>query len=327
MVAGSIIALPGAAESFTVAVNDEQTIYIGRKAKSESKDNSLVLPYPEVSAKHAEIRCSNNIWTIVDNGSTNGTTINGVSLSPGKEYVLKDQDVVGIANYTLLVSLPVDLDQFFAQSQDNLEPEQDKTKFQVKLINATILVADLKHFTTLMEEFTHDPSIVMEAAGTVFNRLSQEIENNQGQLEKIAGDAIMSYWSSKGKEVDAAVSCYKACLTALQIKQISNKLAADKKVWPFPNHPLVFDIALASGTVASGALGKSRGNPALLGDTANIAFRLEKLIADDELGKIVVDQNTYQLAKENFQFKFIGEQIIKGKQNVVNAYELLKALK
>jgi len=47
---------------------------------------------------------------------------------------------------------------------------------------------------------------------------------------------------------------------ALRVKEITNKLAADKKVWPFPKHPLAFDIALASGTVASGALGKSQGN-------------------------------------------------------------------
>ena len=74
------------------------------------------------------------------------------------------------------------------------------------------------------------------------------------------------------------------------------------------------------------ALGKSQGNPALLGDTANLAFRLEKLIADNESGKIIVDQNTYDLAKESFDFKCLGEYEIKGRHNLVNVYQLIRTL-
>jgi adenylate cyclase len=177
-----------------------------------------------------------------------------------------------------------------------------------------------------MEEFAHDPSIVMQAAGNVFGQLNKEIEKNQGQLEKIAGDAIMAYWATKGESIDAGVSCHKACLTALRLKDIMTKIAKVKTIWPFTEHPLAFDIALATGNVAKGALGKSQGNPALLGDTANLAFRMEKLIVDDELGKIIVDQNTYDLVKENFEFKFLGEFEIKGRHNTVNVYQLLKAL-
>jgi class 3 adenylate cyclase len=323
---GSIIALPGAPESFTLAINNNQTICIGRKAKSEGQETFLVLPYPEVSSKHAEIRCTANTWTIIDNGSTNGTTINGVRLNAGKEYVLQDQDIVGIANYNLLVSIPNKGSNESSGGKD-IEVEQDKTHIQVKLINATILVADLKNFTSLMEEYTHDPSIVMEATTNVFAQLSQEIGNSIGQLEKIAGDAIMAYWCSGSKYVEASVASFRACSTALRLKEITVKLAGDKKSWPFPKHPLVFDIALATGTVASGALGKSQGNPALLGDTANLAFRMEKLIPDDERGKIIVDQNTYDLVRENFEFKFLGEFAIKGRHNIVNVYQLLKAMK
>jgi pSer/pThr/pTyr-binding forkhead associated (FHA) protein len=251
---GSIIALPGAPETFVLEIKANQIIYIGRKTKSNlsGAEQCITLPYPEVSAKHAEIRCTENVWTIIDNGSTNGTTINNVPINPGKEYVLKDQDTVGIANYNLFISLPnQDTNNLATTPQQELAAEQDKTHFQVNLINATILVADIKSFSTLMEEFAHDPSTVMQATGNVFSYLSKEIEKSEGRLEKIAGDAIMAYWTSKEKNIGAQLSCHKACLTALHLKQIMITIAKDKKIWPFEKHPLAFDIALATGTVAS----------------------------------------------------------------------------
>ena len=136
----------------------------------------------------------------------------------------------------------------------------------------------------------------------------------------------MAYWAAKSESIEAGIACHKACLTALTLKGITSKIASDKSIWPFAKHPLAFDIALVTGPVAKGALGKSQGNPALLGDTANLAFRMEKLIVDDKLGKIIVDQNTYDLVKENFNFKFLGEFEIKGRHNAVNVYQLLKAL-
>ncbi len=327
MEAGSIVALPGLTESFTFPINHDQVIYIGRKAKarSDDKENCLVLPYPEVSAKHAEIRCSNNTWTVLDNGSTNGTTVNGVRINPGKEYVIKDKDVISIANYNLVVSLPNSgADKLSGQNE--IDADQGQTQFQVKLINATILVADLKNFSSLMETFGDDPAPVMQAASNVFAILNNEITDQQGQLEKIAGDAIMAYWSANPEPGAVAISCFRACATALKLQEIASDLAGNEKIWPFLEHPLVFDIALASGTVARGALGKAQGNPALLGDTANLAFRLEKLIADNETNKIIVDQNTYELAKENFDFRYMGEFSIKGRHNMANVYQLLGLL-
>jgi len=324
---GSITALPGATESFSLEILDGQTIYIGRSAKAcgNVEANRLILPYSEVSAKHAEIRCRDNKLTIVDAGSTNGTTVNGVRLTPGKEYNLKSKDTIGIANYNLLVSLSEELtaNQALQFLVEEPQTEQAKTQFQVKLIYATILVCDLKHYTSLMEEHADDPSVVMKAAGRVFTHLNEEIEKNNGQLEKIAGDAIMAYWSSKGAQAEAAASAQKACLAALNMQHITQKIANNVKIWPFKDHKLAFDIALASGPVASGALGKSQGNPALLGDTANLVFRLEKLIGDDQYERIIVDENTYLLVKEHFDFKFLGEQTIKGRLNFVNVYALL----
>jgi class 3 adenylate cyclase len=325
MKSGLITALPGATESFTLEVSDGQIIYIGRSKNvcGSNEANRIILPYPEVSAKHAEVRYQGSKLTITDAGSTNGTTINGVRVSPGKQYTLKSNDMVGIAGHNLLISLPEEIDS--GVQLEEPQTEQANTQLQVNLIHATILVADLKHYSGLMEKYAHDPAIVMRAAGRVFAEFNERIEDNKGQLEKIAGDAIMAYWSNKGSPNEAATGAHRACLTAILLQEKTEKLSANAKIWPFAEHPLVFDIALASGPVARGALGKSQGNPALLGDTANLVFRLEKLMPEDECSKIVVDQNTYDLVKEHFNFKYLGEHAIKGRLNLVNVYQLCGA--
>jgi adenylate cyclase len=239
-------------------------------------------------------------------------------LAPGREYSLKEADVVSIAQYQLLISMPEDFRQ-----QESIESELEMTQSRIKLINATILVGDIKNFSSLMEDYAANPEQVMEATGKLFEALNREIHKQFGQLEKIAGDAIMAYWHSGRSDVEACLSAYQACLAALELKAITSSLATDGEYWPFPNHPLALDMALATGPVASGALGRTQGNPALLGDTANIAFRLEKLIGDDQAGVIVVEGTTYDLVKSRFKFSFLGEFNIKGRQRSVNVYQLL----
>jgi adenylate cyclase len=205
--------------------------------------------------------------------------------------------------------------------------DQDKTQFRINLINATILVVDIKGFTSLMEEYAYQPGVVMQAAHNVFDEMSEKIANNSGQLEKIAGDAIMAYWSGDDSDSSAILQANQACRAALELKELAERLADNKKIWPFVSHPLKVDMALATGPVAAGALGHSNSNPNLLGDTANLVFRLEKLIDDDSVGDILVESKTYKLACNDFQFEELGSFNVKGRQREVTVFRLLRSSK
>ncbi|MGH9551394.1 MAG: FHA domain-containing protein, partial [Terriglobales bacterium] len=138
MPTGSITVNPDTPDSYSVELEEGETLEIGRKPAVGGK-RKLILPYPEVSGQHAELRCKPSGWTIVDSGSTNGTFLNGASLAPGREYTLRTGDTVQIAHYYLRIAAP--------QSADDIDGEretQDKTQFRIHLINATILVGDIK---------------------------------------------------------------------------------------------------------------------------------------------------------------------------------------
>lgn len=318
MRAGTITVNPDSPDKYLVELDEGEILAIGRKPEAGNK-RKLILPFPEVSGQHAEIRCKPNGWTIIDSGSTNGTAINGTRLTPGREYVLHNGDRVNIAQYDLLIASSTE----FIPHGDEERDSQDKTQFCIHLINATILVGDVKRFTTLMEQYASNPALVMQAAQRVFDVMSEEIHRNYGQLEKIAGDAIMAYWTGDDSREGAGMHAYQACITALQLKKLADKLSFNSEYWPFRNFPLRLDMALATGPVATGALGHSNANPALLGDTANLVFRLEKLIGDDREGDIVVEGVTYELAKDYFNFETLGPFSVKGRQRSVDVYRLV----
>ncbi len=69
-------------------------IVIGRQSS-----NDVVLSDPNVSRRHAELRRNDGTWTLVDLGSTNGTTVNG---RPAPEHTLRDGDRLGFGTSELV---------------------------------------------------------------------------------------------------------------------------------------------------------------------------------------------------------------------------------
>jgi class 3 adenylate cyclase len=318
MTDGYITINPGSANSQSVELIANSTLRIGRRPAAEG-ENKLVLNEPEVSGLHAEILDTNRGWIIRDLGSTNGTSLNGERLTSGREYILQSGDHIAIAQTVLLVHLPEDT----ARSADYEAGEA--TKLTINVINATILVGDLRNFTSLMEEYAENPGQVMQAAQQIFQFIRSEIRSNNGHLEKISGDAVMAYWH--GDLDKAAEQAYKACQTALQLRSLLKTLARNKDYWPFEKFPLQFDIALATGAVAAGTLVYDESNASLLGDTANVAFRLEELIGQDMPGAILIDGSTYGLVQGSFDCDIMGEFPIKGRTRPVTAYKLLDYLR
>ena len=78
---------------------DQRRITIGRGAA-----NDVVLSDPGrvVSTRHAELRATDASWILLDMGSTNGTVLNGVRVTPRQEYALHDGDHIGLGPYEVV---------------------------------------------------------------------------------------------------------------------------------------------------------------------------------------------------------------------------------
>ena len=76
---------------------------IGRRDPADSARPDVDLAADDaVSRRHAELRIRHGAAHVVDLGSTNGTLVNGDSLTPGEERALSDGDVIQLGERCVL---------------------------------------------------------------------------------------------------------------------------------------------------------------------------------------------------------------------------------
>ena len=97
-----LVTVPGS-DPQTITL-DQPRVVIGRGAQADVR-----LPSRAVSEQHALIRVDGPDVSIVDEGSTNGTRVNGATLARGRRKFLFDGDEVGVGDYAIKVSFVIAL--------------------------------------------------------------------------------------------------------------------------------------------------------------------------------------------------------------------------
>lgn len=98
-------------ESKPIVRTSAEIIRLGRIKESEDPNSLDLSKYHArelgVSRNHAEITYRSGDYLIKDNGSTNGTWINGEKIPPYRQIVLQDSDQVRLGHFTMLVKFKV----------------------------------------------------------------------------------------------------------------------------------------------------------------------------------------------------------------------------
>jgi adenylate cyclase len=178
--------------------------------------------------------------------------------------------------------------------------------------NVTVLFTDIVSFTPLSERLAaNELSILLNH---YFRRMTDIIFDYNGTLDKYIGDAIMAVF---GAPIERENDAERAIMAALEMRkslfQMMETVESDRR----------FDIRLGinSGKVVAGNLGSpKRMDYTVIGDTVNTASRLESI---GEPNQILIGENTYQLVKDKFNIREVGEKLVKGKKQAVMVYEVL----
>ena len=84
---------------------EENDVYtIGRVDR-----NDIVLVDYTISKSHAKIFLRDTGYYLVDNGSKNGTTLNGTAIIPHREYTIKEKDIVTFGRIGFVFIRPISL--------------------------------------------------------------------------------------------------------------------------------------------------------------------------------------------------------------------------
>jgi adenylate cyclase len=183
-------------------------------------------------------------------------------------------------------------------------------------VAGTVLFADLAGFTALSEHMA--PQDLIRLLNEYFSPLTQIIQAHQGTLDKYIGDAIMAFWGAPLPLPDHAVQ---ACRAVLAMRAAMLSLQEDWKARGLPR--LHARIGLHSGPIVVGNVGsRDRFNYTILGDTVNLASRLEAVNKIYGTGTLL-SEACFHLAADHFLMREIDLVQVYGRQQPVAIYELL----
>jgi adenylate cyclase len=188
----------------------------------------------------------------------------------------------------------------------------------------TILFSDVRGFTTISEHYKHDPQGLTRLMNRFLTPLTNAIIERKGTIDKYIGDAIMAFWNAPLDDPQQEIN---ACEAALEMLARADKLNQDFKREADLNGgkymPLRVGIGLNTGPCVVGNMGSDfRFNYSVLGDTVNVASRLEARTKDYRI-PIVIGSGTEQNAKEKFVTMEIDRIQVKGKTEPETVFTVL----
>jgi adenylate cyclase len=182
----------------------------------------------------------------------------------------------------------------------------------------TVLFTDIRDFTTIAE--SADPDLLMHQTSRYFSVLTDAFLAEGGTVDKFIGDAVMVFWNAPNLQHD---HIERACRAALAGKAACEKLNAQFETEGLKSFFTRFGIHVGEAVV--GNLGSTERNYTALGDTVNLASRLEGL--NKQFGTaILASENVYTRVQTGFQFKAVGSVTAKGMTKETRIYELVGTL-
>ncbi|UCB45398.1 MAG: PAS domain-containing protein [Spirochaetota bacterium] len=182
--------------------------------------------------------------------------------------------------------------------------------------DATVFFADIRGYTSFSEG--KDPEYIISVLNDYFSEAVEIIIESGGFIDKFIGDCIMAAWGVPlmTAEEDARL----AVSTALQIqKEVNNP---NRKFFRDEASGLKIGIGIHSGPLVAGNLGSERRiDYTVIGDTVNIASRLEGVAGPDE---VIITENTKGLLGGKFKLERRTPVKVKGKKQPLNIYKVLK---
>jgi class 3 adenylate cyclase/tetratricopeptide (TPR) repeat protein len=178
----------------------------------------------------------------------------------------------------------------------------------------TVFFADVANYTAMFENL--DPDEVHQIMDGCFKILMDEIHKYEGTITEFTRDGAIALFGAPIAHEDHA---QRACRSALDIQRAMEGYG--EKIRKDYGLDFRLRIGLSSGSVIVGFIGDDlRMHYTAIGDTVNIASMMEGLA---EPGSVLVSRDTHRLVVDFFRFEPLGTVIVKGKEELQEAYELI----
>ena len=192
-----------------------------------------------------------------------------------------------------------------------------KTGFSLggKFVDATVMFADIRSFTTITE--ARSPAEIIEMLNDFYALMFEAVTSHGGSVNQMTGDGFMAIFGAPVQHEDHGERAVNAGLEMLELLAGFNEnQSMQDKV------QIKIGIGIASGRMVAGFTGtQHRATYTCVGDTVNLAARIES--HTKVAGKpILIDKFTRDKLPDNVQVEDLGEVVFKGKHQAVNVFSV-----
>ena len=177
----------------------------------------------------------------------------------------------------------------------------------------TVLFADVVDYTALCEKL--DPEQIKKLLSGCLAIQKTCIERHGGNIVQFMGDGIMALFGAPIAQEDHA---QRACYAALDIQAAMARYGQELK--KASRSPLLLRIGINTGLVLVGSIGETDGAYTAIGDTTNLASRMEAMAPPNS---VLVSGETFRIVKDFFVAQRVGPVRVKGKEGEIDAYQLV----
>lgn len=178
-------------------------------------------------------------------------------------------------------------------------------------VRRAILFSDLRGFTSMSERLA--PDAVVALLNEYLKAMTQVILANHGDINEYIGDAILAVFHDSASAVAAATAMQDA-LETVRRETDNEDLRA-----------LRMGIGIHIGDVVEGNIGTAeRVKFSVVGDTVNLAARIQDRSRDGKHTFIFVSETVHDETKASIAYDVVGDLTFKGKAEPVRVFEVLK---
>lgn len=246
-------------------------LFVGRECGGISEHRRLVIPDPEISRTHLEIRldAASDQAFVIDT-STNGTLLNGMRLERAVPLQIKPDDEIRIGDVALIFrSQRFTAGTGFAAGI---------TRTRISQAAMVLVVGDVINYSTISQ--VTDERVVAQSLHALWHQLGGVLRAHHGTLNHYAGDAMFAVWEARRfpRAAELAIDF------ALAGNQLVDEIGPQLPLRSPDGSPIRMGWGVVRGMAALAAM--TRSADAVIGDATNVAFRLSGLA--DRQGRAAV---------------------------------------
>lgn len=277
-------------------------LFVGREVGGVDPAARVLLDDPKVSRNHLEIRLDDQGRAVVFDTSTNGTRLNGVRLQRAVPVALSPGDVLSLGQSQLEVQLP---------ARPDPPPRRLRTTvLEEPHARMAMVAGDVVGFSGLAERSSSEH--VANGVQRLFDALGEPLRSHRGMVSHVAGDALFAVWDL-GED---AAGAERAVAFARDARAVVERVARELPLRYADGSPLRMGWGVSIGDVAWSRL--ATGLDTILGDPANVAFRLSTMAAREGRAEILMTAEIAELVIGDLPSAELSPMTVKGRATPVH---------